>query len=109
MNEKALWLYFKARFKVGSEWWRPPAAYTRNGPMRTDIFGVFDAIRLRPGHQVEFYQITTAPNRAARRRKIQEFYKKIGYCVPRGFLMTMNTRNRKWTKEKVKMPKENGF
>lgn len=42
--------------------------------LRFDIFGVFDFMALdKTSGQVYFYQLTTAPNRAARRKKIQAF------------------------------------
>ncbi len=42
--------------------------------VRFDIFSVFDFIALNTENgAVHFYQITTSPNRASRRKKIEEF------------------------------------
>ena len=55
------WYPFKSKFKK-----------------EVDIFGVFDCICFK-GHYFKFIQITTSPNLAARRKKVQEFIQRSGF------------------------------
>ena len=43
-----------------------------------DVFGVFDMIAFR-GSLIRFIQITTSPNLASRRKKVQAFIKRSGF------------------------------
>lgn len=62
----------------GFTFWKPPKVkyYTE-----TDIFGAFDLVAVRPlPHEmiILWIQVTTKTNLSHRRKKIQEFYARIG-------------------------------
>jgi len=44
-----------------------------------DIFGVFDIIAFK-GKYFKFIQVTSLPNHAARRKKVQEFIDRTGFA-----------------------------
>jgi len=77
MKEKDLKVLFesflrKSYYENIVFWWSPAFKH-----LRWDIFGVFDCVCISTqSGRIEFIQITTTPNTAARRHKIQKW---LGY------------------------------
>jgi len=78
-------------------WWPPKVRWYANN----DIFGIFDCIAIKGG-KIKLIQITTHPNRAARRRKIQHFLSVERAAVLRcAWLWVWHTKKKELIKEPV--------
>ena len=73
--------------------------------LRFDIFGCFDflALNKKTGH-INFVQLTTTPNRAARRKKIQAWIEEVepgGHPKGYFFLWSWDKKQGKFIKERL--------
>ena len=77
--------------------WQPPFY----GKLRTDIFGVFDLVLVFRSGGVYFLQCTTYANRAARRRKICNFFEEVKMKVPNSYIFAWDEKVKSFVVERV--------
>lgn len=93
--------------KEGKIWW---IAYKRTGFAQQDIFGIFDIVYLQHGTNtappigtsVGFIQCTTKHHLSDRRKKIRDFFKSKGICIPaRCFVWAYDSDRKSFIKELI--------
>ena len=101
MTEKKLvqllYDYFEANSSGDFIFWRAPAFKT----FRWDIFGIFDVVIVFRTGQVHFIQVTTAPNLAARRRKIVAYFEQVKFKIPNAYIFAWSDINEEFIIEEI--------
>ena len=87
--------------------WRAPAFRK----LRWDIFNCFDLVVIKrnktdsfldnPTTDIFFYQITTSPNLAARRKKIQAYFRDKEFVIPNSYVLAWHEKRGVFSEEKV--------
>lgn len=66
-----------------------------------DIFGIYDLVVATTDGQIIFIQVTTTPNLAARRKKMNSFYHVNGFVIPNSYIWAWDKLKSKFVVEKL--------